>query len=93
MDWSDGDRWAAVIALVALAVTVYAQWRSDRLAHYGELDRMYLDVLAMAVERPYLRDPIERARLLAGGAVFNTPAPARHGTAIGRYASTTGAAP
>lgn len=36
------------------------------LTHYGELDRMYFDLLAMSVDRPYLRSPALRTEENAG---------------------------
>jgi hypothetical protein len=48
---------ASILGLVALIYSVHAFRKSLKTLHYSELDRMYFDLLRLAVEKPHLRDP------------------------------------
>lgn len=59
-EWSDfagaiGAIIAAVIAGIALLVSVRTYKSTTSLSHYAELDQMYADLLRLAVEIPHLR--------------------------------------
>lgn len=45
-----------VVSAVALIISIKTQKKTAELSHYGEIDKMYLEILKMAVERPYLRN-------------------------------------
>jgi hypothetical protein len=46
---------AAFIAAGALIWSVMTYVRSASMSHYGELDRMYADLLRLGIEKPHLR--------------------------------------
>ena len=48
---------SSVTGGLALLVSIYTYLRSVNYQHYAELDRGYADLLAMAIERPFLRRP------------------------------------
>lgn len=51
---------AAIAAIVTLLLSIKTSIHAARLAHYGELDRMYAELLKQAVDRPYLRNYMKR---------------------------------
>lgn len=48
---------AAIIAYSALRYSVITFTKSLTISNYGELDKMYFDLLKTAVEKPHLIDP------------------------------------
>lgn len=48
---------ASLLGLIALIYSIMAFRRSFKSMHYAELDRMYFDLLRIAVEKPHLRTP------------------------------------
>lgn len=57
MEWS--TLWSAMAAVVAVAALVVSLWtfsKSQSTSHYAELDRMYGELLKLAIDRPHLRD-------------------------------------
>jgi len=64
-----GDVFFVVAALSSGLWTLVLLWRevrnlerTNRSAHYSELDRNYTDILLQALDRPYLRDPTRIAK-------------------------------
>ncbi|HWT01505.1 MAG TPA: hypothetical protein VN256_14750 [Pyrinomonadaceae bacterium] len=60
-----GQILAAVMAIAALVYSIRTFSKSLTTLHYTELDRMYLDLLKLRLERPYLnpdakRDPAQQ---------------------------------
>ncbi len=49
---------AALMGMAALCYSIVTFRRSLNTTHYNELDRMYFDLLHMALEKPYLRNPL-----------------------------------
>jgi hypothetical protein len=47
---------AVIIAVVALMLSTAVYRRTITVQHYGELDRMYMDLLRLAMEFPHLRE-------------------------------------
>jgi len=45
-----------IIAVVALMLSTAVYRRTITVQHYGELDRMYMDLLRLAMEFPHLRE-------------------------------------
>ena len=48
---------SSLLAGMALLVSIYTYLRSVKFRHYAELDKGYFDLLAMAVDKPFLRTP------------------------------------
>jgi hypothetical protein len=48
---------ATLLALAALWYTIKTFNKSLKMWHYGELDRMYSDLLKIAIDKPHLRNP------------------------------------
>jgi hypothetical protein len=46
---------AVIVAIVTLLYSIRTFSQSMWLSHYGELDRMYLDLLKAGLEKPHLR--------------------------------------
>jgi protein-tyrosine-phosphatase len=46
---------AAILALFALIYSIVTFRRTIKASHYAELDRMYLDILRIAIDKPHLR--------------------------------------
>jgi hypothetical protein len=51
-----GQALASILAVAALIYAMTTFKKSLNLAHYGELDRMYFDLLRIRLEYPNLRD-------------------------------------
>jgi|SRR5437588_12130067 len=49
-----GEVTAAIGIVLTLFFTLWSFAKSVRASYYAELDRMYFDLLKMAIERPYL---------------------------------------
>ena len=52
-----GEVTAAIGIVLTLFFTLWTWAKSVRAGYYAELDRMYFDLLKIAMERPYLLDP------------------------------------
>jgi len=52
-----GQITAAILAAAALLISLRTFSKSLTISHYAELDRMYGDLLKLAIEMPHLRDP------------------------------------
>lgn len=66
-----GSILAALIASIALIWSVITYRETASLSHYGELDRMYADLLRLALECPHLRLSPAPQRSADGQAQFD----------------------
>ena len=48
---------AALLGAIALIYTIFAFRKSLKMSHYTTLDSMYMDLLKLTLDRPYLKTP------------------------------------
>lgn len=78
---------AVFLAMISGMWALWMLWRevknlerTNRSAHYSELDRNYTDILLQAIDRPYLRDPAKIGLYLAW--IKEHDAPPKEGASV-----------